>query len=225
MIAIKERPAERIVLPRISWEAYETLAREIGERHIRLTYDEGDLEIMTLSFGHENAGEWLGRLIFFLALELRLSLCSGGSTTLKKALCRKGLEPDKSFWIQHESRMRGKTVWDLLIDPPPDLVAEVDITSSSIDRLAIYAALKVPEIWHYNGKDFRVLVLAANGKYKKKAKSPTFPWLPIKEFATFLHRLGTVDEVALIQEYIDWLRARVVPRKQPSESRQNGKNP
>jgi Uma2 family endonuclease len=86
MVATRQQPEQRIVLHDISWQGYETLLREIGEKHLRVTYDEGELEIMTLSFGHENAGEWLGRLVFFLALELETPLCSGGSTTLRKAL-------------------------------------------------------------------------------------------------------------------------------------------
>src|SRR3954462_2349671 len=105
MVAIHKRVEQRIVLHDVSWLAYETLLHEIGQRHVRLTYDDGVLEIMTLSFGHENAGEWLGRLIFFLALELQVPLCSGGSTTLKEALRKKGLEPDKCFWIRHEAAM------------------------------------------------------------------------------------------------------------------------
>src|ERR1043165_9320997 len=121
MIAVREQAEQRIVLHNISWQGYENLLREIGDRHVRLTYDNGDLEIMTLSFAHENAGEWLGRLVFFLAVELNIAICSGGSTTLRKALRRKGLEPDKSFWIKHERHMRGKKEWDVLTDPPPDL--------------------------------------------------------------------------------------------------------
>ncbi len=76
---------------------------------------------MTLSFGHEHAGTWIGRLIFFLALELNVPVCSGGSTTLKQALRRKGLEPDECFWIKHEKAMRDKTTWNAVTDPPPDL--------------------------------------------------------------------------------------------------------
>src|SRR6185312_2381520 len=146
MVATRDTAEQRIVLHNISWPAYEALSADVGASHIRLTYDEGDLEIMTLSFGHENAGEWLGRLIFFLALELQIALCSGGSTTLKAALLKKGLEPDKSFWIKDERAMRGKKEWNPLVDPPPDLVVEVDISRSVLDRLAIYAALAVPEI-------------------------------------------------------------------------------
>jgi Uma2 family endonuclease len=35
---------------------------------------------------------------------------------------------------------------DLSIDPPPDLVIEIDITSGSLNKLPIFAALGVQEI-------------------------------------------------------------------------------
>jgi Uma2 family endonuclease len=222
MIAVTDRTQDRIVLQDITWGTYESLLREIGPRHYRVTYDEGELEIMTLSFGHENAGRWLGRLIFFLALELQIALCSGGATTLKRSLRKKGLEADECFWIEHEKHMRGKKEWDAANDPPPDLAVEIDITSSSLDRMAIYAALKVPEIWRFDGETFEVLVLNPGGKYKAKAKSPTFPWVPLAEFAGFVRKLGDDDEVRLIQEYIAWLRSTVVPRKQGAGGRKNG---
>ena len=206
MVATLSKLEQRIVLHNVSWQGYETLLREIGECQVRMTYDEGDLEIMTLSFGHENAGEWLGQLIFFLALELKIPICSGGSTTLKKSLRRKGLEPDKSFWIKHEREMRGKREWDADIDPPPDLVVEVDITSSSLDRLGIYAALEVPEIWHYDGERFRVLARTPTGKYKAKSRSLAFPQLPIKGVVRFLKELGSNDEIHLIDSFTRWVR-------------------
>src|SRR6266446_3001561 len=127
MIAARESNEQRFVLHGVSWQGYETLLREIGERHLRMTYDNGDLEFMTLSFGHENAGEWIGRLIFFLAVQWKIPVSSGGSTTLKKAIRKKGLEPDKCFWIENEAAVRGKKDWDAKTDPPPDLVVEVDI--------------------------------------------------------------------------------------------------
>src|SRR5688500_20354007 len=108
MIAFHRPTEQHILLHNISWSGYETILREIGENRVRVTYDEGDLEIMTLSFGHENAGEWIGRLVFFLALELKIPLCSGGGMTLKKALRTKGLESDKSCWIVHERGKMGK---------------------------------------------------------------------------------------------------------------------
>jgi Uma2 family endonuclease len=141
-----------------------------------------------------------------------MDLCSGGATTLKRGLRKMGLEPDECFWIAHEKQMRGKKEWDAASDPPPDLAVEIDITSSSLDRMGIYAALKVPEVWRYDGETLKVLVLGPGGKYKEKAKSPTFPWLPLAEFAGFVRKLGSEDEVRLIQQFTQWLRTTVVPR-------------
>src|SRR5688572_15837598 len=121
-MATRELPFQgHILLDNISWETYERLLREASSRHIRMTYDNGDLEIMTLSFGHENAGEVISRLISTLTQELEIPLRSGGSTTLRRKLKRKGLEPDKCFWIKNEPRMRRKKKWSAKSDPPPDL--------------------------------------------------------------------------------------------------------
>lgn len=213
MIASLEQAERQFILSGISWETYETLLREIEEPRVRITYDDGELEFMTLSFGHENAAEWIGRLIFCLALELSVPICSGGSTTLKQNLRRKGLESDGCFWINQETAMRGKKSWDALIDPPPDLAVEIDISSSSLNRLAIYAALQVPEIWHFDGEDFKVLILDKKGKYQSKKRSRAFPWLPIKEFSDFVFRLGTEEEISLYREFSEWVRVNVAPKK------------
>ncbi len=74
--------------------------------------------------------------------------------------------------------MRAKEKWHPDTDPPPDLAVEIDISSSWLDRLEIYATLKVPEVWRFVGEKLKVLVLAANGKYKERTKSLAFPALP-----------------------------------------------
>jgi Uma2 family endonuclease len=222
MVVKHEEPLRQFVLHNISWETFEKILDEIGETHNRVAYDDGDLEFMTISFGHEHAGIWIGRLIFFLALELKMPLCSCGSTTLKQSLRKKGLEPDECFWITHEKHMRANKEWNALTDPPPDLGVEIDTTSSSLDRLSIYAALKVPEIWHYDGATFKVLILGPNGKYKEKTKSLAFPTLPIAGFTGFVAKLGSDDEVRLIQDFIAWLRTDVLPKKENAASRKNG---
>src|SRR4051812_20048308 len=118
-----------MVLPNISWDTFERILDEIGETHYRVTYQNGQLEFMTISFEHEHYGEWIGKLILFIAIELQLPLCSGGSTTLKLALEKVGLEPDRCYWIEHELHMRSKRNWQSHSDPPPDLALEIDISS------------------------------------------------------------------------------------------------
>lgn len=214
-----------MLLSNISWETYERLLQEMGETHYRVTFDEGELEVMTLSLGHENWGEWIGHLILIVAMELDVALLSGGSTTLKKSLRRKGLEPDKCYWIKHEELMRGKKEWDALADPPPDLGVEVDVTSSSLDRMAIYAALQVPEVWRFDGEEFQVLILGPNGKYKEKSRSVTFPSLPLQDFAAFVKMLGSANEVSLLKQFTAWVRTAVLPKPDGSGAKKNGRKP
>jgi Uma2 family endonuclease len=201
----------QIVLENISWETYERLLREVGERHIRMTYDDGDLEIMTLSFGHEYLGEVLGLFVSLLTLELNIPIRSGGSTTLRKRLKRKGLEPDKCYWIKHEKSMRDKTKWDARKDPPPDLAIEVDIAHSSMNRMGIYASLKIPEVWRYKTKKLRVYVLRRDGTYEERESSPTFPYLDLAQVNGFLNGAAKGNQTALMREFTKWVRKSVAP--------------
>ena len=50
---------EYVLLHGVRWSTYVALLEDMGDRHIRLTYDNGDLEIMTLSPRHE----WSKRLL------------------------------------------------------------------------------------------------------------------------------------------------------------------
>jgi len=222
MEAILDRPLGHMVFSEVSWDSFETILDKIGERHYRMAYDDGDLEFMTTSYEHDHYGTWIGRLIFFVAMELGMPIASGGSTTLKKRLRKKGLEPDECFWIQHESHMRGRKQWRAKTDPPPDLAVEVDITRSWLDRIGIYAALGVPEVWNFDGDKFRVLVLGAGGRYRERSKSLAFPALPLEGFEHFIRKLGTDEETSLIREFTEWLRSEVVAKKEANGRRKNG---
>src|SRR6266542_3916512 len=105
---------------------------------------------MTLFCEHESLGHFLGRLAVTLTEELNLPLKEGGSTTLRRKRKQKGIESDNCYWIAHEAQVRGKKVIRLRFDPPPDLALEVDVSRSSMNRMGIYASLKVPEVWRHN---------------------------------------------------------------------------
>ena len=222
-IAEVEEQLQHMVLSHVSWGTFEKLLDEIGEVHRRAAYYHGDLELMTVSFEHDRYSRWIGLLIFFVALEMKIPLCSGGSTTLKNTLLEAGLEPDECFWTKHEEHMRSKKKWDALTDPPPDLAVEVDITSSWLDRLGIYAALGVPEVWRYDGAKLRVLILGAGGKYRERSKSATFPLLPLDGLTRFIAIVDGAEETALIQEFTAWLREDVLAKKNGGTGRKNGR--
>jgi hypothetical protein len=100
--------------------------------------------------------------------------------------------------------MRGKLQIDLLVDPPPDLAIEIDITSSSLERLKIYAALGVKELWRFNGRDFLIYLLQ-DGIHEVHEQSEVLPILRASDLLCFLQKRGEIGENALIREFRQWL--------------------
>ena len=105
---------------------------------------------MSTSLEHERYDRFLGLLLSVLTEELNIDMTCGGRTTLRQEEAEKGMEPDNSYWIENEPRMRTKDTYDPAIDPPPDLVWEIEVSRSVVNRLGILAALKVPEVWRYD---------------------------------------------------------------------------
>src|SRR5262249_55428861 len=127
-------PPQRLVLAGVSWQEYGKFLRAFeGRRAVRLTYDRGVLEIMSPRHEHETDVDFLGRLAITLTEEMGLSVKAGGSTTFRRRKKRRGLEPDRCYWIASEPLVRGKRDINLRKDPPPDLAIEVDVTSSSLN--------------------------------------------------------------------------------------------
>lgn len=155
----------------MAWDTYEKLLDAFGEnRAVRFHYDKEVLELMVPLEDHENPSAVIGTLIFNLAVDCDLNIKSMDSTTLRHRQLQKGAEPDKCFYIQNEPLVRGKTV-DLEKDPPPDLVVEIDVTYSDVNKNVLYAELGIPEFWRFNGKFLNILQLQ-EGKYQEKGYCP-----------------------------------------------------
>jgi Uma2 family endonuclease len=207
MAMMQARPGQRLLLQEVDWRTYGRFLRLFSERpSIRLTYDRGMLEIMSPSHEHESDGRFLGRLAVTLTEELALPVKAGGSTTFRRKRRRRGLEPDDCYWIANEPKVRGKRRIDLRIDPPPDLTIEVDVQSSSLDRMGIYAALKVPEVWRLDSKGLTFHKLASDGCYQQTNNSLAFPFLTPADLAGFLALRCQLDENAVIRKFRAWIR-------------------
>ena len=142
-------PAEqRVLLRNVSWETYERLIAEREERPVpRFFYDRGVLEIVSPSIEHEGIGRLCALLVELLAEEMGLDVFDAGHTTFRREDLERCFEPDGSFYFsQNAGCVRGKHNIDLDVDPPPDLVVEVDVTSYSLDKLPIYARIGVREV-------------------------------------------------------------------------------
>jgi Uma2 family endonuclease len=197
-------PREMINLSGISWQTYETLLTELSDRRLRLTYNRGNLEIMTPSPEHERFKKVSGRFIETMAEELNLSIEPLGSATLRRPELS-GAEPDECFYITNVTAIRGKKRLDLTADPAPDLVMEIDVTSSSHSRLQVYADLGVAEVWIYNGESL-VIQQLINGIYISSLTSQFFVDIPIPEIADFLQQAESIDYLELVKSFRTWVR-------------------
>ena len=199
---------QRMLLHNIRWKTYERLCEDLGDQsHFRMWYDHGELEIMSPMLNHEVYGRSIAALGHLIALELEISLTDAGSTTLKLKRKKRGAEADTCFYIKHEKLMRGKERVNLKKDPPPEIVFEVDITSSSVDKFSIYAGFGVPELWHYDG-EVKIFWLEEKN-YVEKEQSLAFPWLTSAKLTEFLDRCVEIGQTAALREFRDWLREEV----------------
>jgi Uma2 family endonuclease len=193
------------VLEHVSWETYESLLRDMQEQHVyaRITYDQGKMTVMSPMLPkHERLKKLLARMVEILSFEFNIPICGLGQTTWKRKDLLKGLEPDECYYIQHEAQMRGRDEVDLKNDPPPDLVIEVDITHHPIDRMQIYAALGVPEVWEFHRDHLQAFKLE-NGKYVPIESSIAFPFLRVRELERFLDMRWSTDETSAMHAFRD----------------------
>lgn len=205
-----ESPAEqRFLLRAVDWPTYQTISKALTGRHVRLTYDQGNLEFTTISYARGNCSRLIGHFIAVLTEESNLPLHGNGDMTCDREDLDRGVEPDESFYIVNEPLIRGKTEIDLTIDPPPDLILEVDISRDSRSRLGIYAALRVPEVWRFDGQTLFVHRLGADGNYALADRSRYFPQVPLEDLVAFIHRRTEMDENSLIREFRAWLRQQI----------------
>jgi Uma2 family endonuclease len=195
------------VLDDIDWRTYTRILRafETSGHRMRLTYDRGTLEIMSPLWEHEEPAYLLGRFVDVLVEELNLPYRAGRSVTLRRRRVRQGLESDNCYWIASAARLQGKSRLDLRVDPPPDLAIERDLTHSSLDRLSIYARLRVLEVWRLDSQGLAFHVLQGGG-YQVQTHSCNFPQLASADLIPFLAQLGPADLLAVTRQFRAWLR-------------------
>lgn len=201
-------PGTSLHADNVSWEVYDRLMDALADFNaVRIYYDQGRLEAMSPSGMHEKPSKILHRLANVLSDELEIDVEAYGQTTLRRQLKAKGAEPDESFYIQHAAQIIGREDLniDLAKDPPPDLVLESDVTSSSLNRFAIYAALGVPEIWQIVEQQVSFWVLA-DGSYQEASSSLAFPFLSAQKLNSFLRTGISYGERKAAHAMRQWLQ-------------------
>jgi Uma2 family endonuclease len=207
MATVECFPAEqRFQLHGVPWQTYLELRDAPENEHVHMTYNQGKLEMMSPSTTHEQYAYLISRLIDAWTEELEIDVQSCRTVTFKREDLQRGLEPDNCYYVANEAVVRSKRELDLAVDPPPDLAVEVDLCGDTREKLAIYAAFGVPEVWWFDGRHLQVFVLAADGRYQERRCGAIFPNLSLTEIEEVLAKLGTASETALVRSFRKWVR-------------------
>ena len=183
---------QHLLLCGIRWATYQQLAADLGEQPVRLAYDQGTPEILTPSFEHERFNRLRADIVQALAFGMNLAMEPAGSTDFSREEIARGFQPDSCFYFgDNVEVIKGKKRLDVSIDPPPDLVLEIDVTNRSLDKLPIYAAIGVPEIWRCDLQ--RLIVYRLEGRtYQEVPASQVFAGVRATDI---LHFVQQADEM------------------------------
>jgi Uma2 family endonuclease len=200
---------QRIVIRRVGRHVYQCLAGAIGEdQHVRLAYDGQDLELMTTGHLHERYKELLGQFVTVVTLALEIDRERTGETTWDTEDAERGLQADLSYYFDAEKlrvareafARKSKNPADY---PSPDLAIEIDLSAPEVDRQAIYGALRVAEVWRFDGATLVIEQLQADGTYAP-AESSRFLAISAAEVRRWLVDEDATRSLAWERRLLEW---------------------
>jgi Uma2 family endonuclease len=197
-----------ILLNDISWQEYEMFLEDFEEKSgWRLAYDTGKLEIMPPTQEHEIFSFSFSLFVVAFCEHFNLDVQGAGSTTFRRMFLNKGVEPDECFYIKNAEKVIGKKFKSDEC-PMPDVAVEVDVTTDSLDKFPIYAALQIPEIWIFDGKNVFFYQLEGE-KYNQISKSIALTPLSsetLTEYLNLSEKKGQTFALKSFRQYLNELK-------------------
>jgi Uma2 family endonuclease len=197
-----------VLLRNISWRTYQALLEEVGDDPLHLTYDNGLLEIEVPSDLHERLTELVGALAETVLVATDVEFQPLGSKTWNKGRLR-GIEADKCYYITNVDAIAEREVIDLRVDPPPDLAIETEVSEPLVDKVKIYGALGVPELWRVSvSGQVRLFQLDRKRRYQPITRSLAIPQLDdetLTSHTRLLRPLGLFLHSRVLRVFRKWL--------------------
>lgn len=207
MSAVQPALQQNVVLHDVGWETYRRLNEEHGERSgTRFTYNEGTMQITVVGYEHERLNRLIASLIEAVCEEREIDIEPAGSNTFQREDLQKGFEPDSCFYLRQPEAIRGKRRISLAVDPPPDLVIEIDITSYSLNRLPIFAAVGVTEVWRYETDQLKIYQLGSNS-YQTVSASVALPGLTASQLTEWIVASQQMKRTEWLRDVRTWVRS------------------
>ena len=212
----------RVLIPGLDWETFLAIARSFDKSPgTRVAFDHGILEIMTISYKHEHYKKILAMFIETVLKELGISFKPAGSSLSRSKSANRGVEPDESYYLAKSARIKLESFDDQDEAPPPDLVVEIDISPSKLDRPAIYAALKVPEVWRFDGGNLRIDRLTRTGAYCEEHESKALGFIKDVEIVEWVRQADELDILVWKRRLRAWVARELKSRRSGKRARKS----
>ena len=205
----------------VDWKAYTAMFRVRSERPSpKIIYLEGNLYLATTSLWHQRLTIRLSQFVSAVCMEFRIPFCSTGRVTLRRRKRRVGVEGDGTYYLANEARIRGNNKINLRVDPPPDLAIEVVNTHAASAAVAAYRRIGVPEVWVCSREGFSILILQANGRYRRSDTSAAFPVVTAADIFHRINRPQDTCDTEWIAELRQWVHDVLAPRRRQGAGEQ-----
>jgi Uma2 family endonuclease len=200
--AIAQLPAgAALEFSQVGWEDYEQLVGALPpDVHRRVTFDRGRLAVVTPRPEHELFARTIDLIVRVCAERRGQPVESFGSATWKRPGRGRAVEADACYYVTNAPRIIGKGSIDLEVDPPPDIAVEVDVTGSSLDKLPIYEALGVPEVWRYDGATVTFYRLSG-GSFRPADVSGVLTGVTATAVNVVLEQSKTIGQTAALEAF------------------------
>ncbi len=189
-----------------SWDDYETLSQQLGDRSIpRLKYRLGEIWLMSPLPEPGRNVHIIASVVTTILDHLGKEYEAFTPVTMKLPQ-RSGIEPDYCFYIDNWQAASGKKRINWETEPPPDLIIEVDLTSyTDVNDYLVY---KVPEVWLFKN-DVVTIYRLEGDRYTVNNSSRYFPDIEVLNLISdcFKMRAGIPARILteIMQEFLSRL--------------------
>jgi Uma2 family endonuclease len=200
------------ILRGVDWESYIRMRDHPGNGHLRMSYLDGTLILMSPELTHDRYGRRLAMVIDEVTEALGIFVEGTATTTLRRKRDGRrkgsGKEPDYGFYFgERARRIHRRDQLDLSLDPPPDLAIEIDYKADSAKALKLYASLGVPEVWRFKPRSKELWFGGLQGEdYQSLGRSLALPMLTPALVLLALAKLEEMGTSACKPWLRDWAR-------------------
>lgn len=202
---------QRIVISGVSPETHQRLLEDLGDQPVpRVTYWKGVLQLISPTSQHEQLIELLCEVVKIHARYHKQRIVGTRSMTLEKKGVDGSAQPEASFYIKQAAQVARTIKIDLAVDPPPDLIIEIDITSSSAQKIqtdGLYSQLGIPEIWRYELRSGFEMYLLQKSRYEVISASENLPGLMSEMICQVIAKFESEGQLAALE----WFESTLEP--------------